>query len=152
MSCPITPNISSYHDGELPPEKVAEVEAHLSACDECTTELSSLRKMSAAFAAAPQPYLNDMARARILRGARSTERSRQIAAFARPFAAAAAIILAVGLPLLVSAESQGTTGPATPPTWEASVITPVSDLSSRAAAPQDQFTDWMAADLTVARR
>lgn len=40
--------ISAYADGELPPARAAEVEAHLATCTECARELALIRTMGEA--------------------------------------------------------------------------------------------------------
>ena len=48
--CPqeIQQQVQAYHDGELPAQGRAAVEAHLAVCADCTSELTRLRALSAA--------------------------------------------------------------------------------------------------------
>jgi anti-sigma factor RsiW len=156
MTCHYSPTLSSYYDGELSPAQAADVEAHLATCDACAAELRALKRISAVTASAAPVQLSQMGRARILAGLRAGERNRQIMAIARPFAAAASVILAVGLPLLFAAPGQSTPSSATAssggaPVWEAAMISRDSETVARSTTA-DQITEWVAADLTVAAR
>lgn len=156
MTCHYSPTLSSYYDGQLPPAQAADVEAHLATCDLCASELRALKRISAVAAGAAPVKLSQMGRARILAGLRASERNRQIISIARPFAAAASIILAVGLPLLFTAPSQSSASTATAssagaPVWEAALFSRDSESVAR-STNAEQLTDWVATDLTVASR
>jgi len=49
--CPQIQSISAYHDGELSAERRAAVEQHLLECASCSSELASLKHLSARVAA-----------------------------------------------------------------------------------------------------
>jgi anti-sigma factor RsiW len=51
------PEISSYLDGALDPERRAGVELHLSSCADCRAELESLRHLKLALSSAPRKRL-----------------------------------------------------------------------------------------------
>jgi hypothetical protein len=95
--------LSAYLDGELPPEERALVDAHLSACAECTAFLAALAAADRAAAAlpaeAPDGYFDafpSRVRARI-EARRAEARPGRLPAWA--WAAAAALVLAVVTPL-----------------------------------------------------
>ena len=50
MTCPHTPDVSTYLDGELSPGATEELRVHLETCRLCQQEFESLRSLSALFA------------------------------------------------------------------------------------------------------
>jgi anti-sigma factor RsiW len=155
MTCHYLPTLSSYHDGELSPGQAADLEAHLSSCASCRGELRALRRISAVMDHAPRLELSKSARGRILAGLRAGERNRQIMTLARPFAAAASVIVALGLPLLLAAPAStsttSTASLASAPVWEATLLSHDSESVARSTS-QDQVAEWVAADLASNRR
>lgn len=55
MPDPIFNKLSAYLDGELGPREIAEVEAHVTVCAECRTELDDLRQLSSRLSGASLP-------------------------------------------------------------------------------------------------
>lgn len=144
--------LSAYHDGELSAAATAEVESHLLSCPECQQTVASYRKLSATFDRAPLPTLSPAAAARILRDAAAAERYRILTSIARPFAAAAVLILSLGIPLLaVSPDvSASSTASPVPTSWESTLLT--RDTDPTRTNPQVQLADFIASDLATARR
>ena len=90
--------IGSYHDGELNPNRRAEVETHLPACPQCTAHLASLRRISTRLSAFPvgDISLTEQSRLhRLLNRATVELADRAILRMALPLAALAACVLVV---------------------------------------------------------
>jgi anti-sigma factor RsiW len=155
MKLPCDPQlVSRYHDGELLADEREVLEDHLRGCGECRAVLAGMRKMSAVFDRAEVAVLTPMARARILRSAVAAQRSVAILSMARPFAMAAGLILALGLPLLVlknpNQRANAVMMTPTPATWETTLL--VRDADPARSTPQIQFAEFVANDLATARR
>jgi anti-sigma factor RsiW len=54
MSCAFEDDLTAYLDGELPPARRAEVEAHLGTCEECQRTQALLRRTLTSLAALPE--------------------------------------------------------------------------------------------------
>ena len=54
MSCAFEEELTAYIDGELPPARRAEMEAHLGACAECRSTEALLRRTLTSLAALPE--------------------------------------------------------------------------------------------------
>jgi anti-sigma factor RsiW len=54
MSCAFEEELTAYLDGELPPARRAEVEAHLGTCEECQRTEALLRRTLTSLAALPE--------------------------------------------------------------------------------------------------
>jgi anti-sigma factor RsiW len=159
MKCGESHLLSGYHDGELSAELERHVTEHLERCDECRAELAVYQQMSAVFMSAPRLRLSTGAYDRIVESVSVPGWVRLMLPVARPFAAAAGILLAVGLPALVllggsagSASGMGgmgsaaVGGPVAPAAWEATALS--RDPEAVASLPQSQFAEWMASDLS----
>jgi anti-sigma factor RsiW len=59
--------LSDYIDGDLPPDLLAEIEAHLATCPNCRLAADTLRKTVSLYQTAPQPALSAAGRARLLK-------------------------------------------------------------------------------------
>ena len=92
MSCDQSDKIHAFHDGELPPERRADVEAHLRLCAACAQLLVELRALSRMVMAAPLP---DIAGPNIgrLYGAWHVSRQRGLLRISSWLSAAAAAVL-----------------------------------------------------------
>lgn len=157
MPCPQDNLISRFHDGELTADEQALVESHLAVCEQCRRALRSYRRVSAVFDRAEPVRLSNAARDRILLEVRSAARWRVVSQITRPFAIAAAVILALGVPLLAlspqgsaTGEVPTTTAAAFPVGWEATLLT--RDTEPARDMPQVQLAEFMATDLSLARR
>lgn len=154
--CPPTEVVSAFHDGELSPEREAIVREHLAACAGCRAELTVYRRVSAAFDDAPALRLSATARGRIFDALSTPAWVRLVLPVARPFAAAAAVLLAVGIPVLISRDAGAGTTVTTvnvPAAWETTVVTGTAySGETPASASNAQFADWVVADLSAGRR
>lgn len=156
MTCDQNDNLSAYHDGEMSPERAAQFEAHLAACEACRIGLAQLRRLSVSFAMAPKLELSAAARRRIEAALGVPAWVRLVLPVARPFAAAAVLLMAVGLPVLAinggahQAETASATA-AVPAMWETTVVARDANTSDVTPAAQAQFADWVVADLSSAR-
>ena len=147
MNCPIE-LVHAYHDGQLQPARVAEVEAHLSDCADCRDLLADLKKVSALVAAAPMAEPTPHAATRMQQAwwaARAAQERgvRRVASWLT--AAAAAVMLAA---MVWSPAPQRT---------ETVVLAPDLLLPPTTVAdePQDETIDaaqWIADDLALAMR
>ena len=54
MSCTFEEDLTAYVDGELPPARRAEVEAHLGTCEECRSTEALLRRTLTSLSALPE--------------------------------------------------------------------------------------------------
>jgi anti-sigma factor RsiW len=54
MSCAFEEDLTAYIDGELPPARRSEVEAHLGTCQECQSTEALLRRTLSSMAALPE--------------------------------------------------------------------------------------------------
>jgi anti-sigma factor RsiW len=90
MGCEKQNKIGAYLDRELPETERASVEAHLSACSECSAELARLQRLKNFLVAARMPQ---MVRPRAVFEARMN--SQRVVRFAEYLMAAAAIIIVV---------------------------------------------------------
>lgn len=158
MSCPSNEILSRYYDGEASGEEVSLVEAHLGDCAVCRGELAGYERVSLAFRGGPVLSLSAAARGRILDSVGMPSWVRMILPVARPFAAAAVILMAVGIPVLLSSEAGASGGAvqteakAVPLTWETQAIAPDSDLGAGGSVPaaeSAQYANWVVADLSV---
>lgn len=149
--CPKAELISPFHDGELSPEREAEVRAHIASCADCQAILLDLQKISAAFAAAPLVKLSAKARARLEDALLTPPWVRMLLPVARPFAAAAMLMIALGIPVLIGSASTKTADAAAllPTSWETEATALTQDTS---ASTQTQFATWIVTDLATARK
>ena len=53
--CAFGPLLSPYHDGELPPDRQAEVASHAAICLACRAELADIRQFSAVMTSSDRP-------------------------------------------------------------------------------------------------
>jgi len=90
--CPFSPQVSAYHDGELPVAERQELERHMVLCPSCAEELGHLRCLSKLLAQAPSPALPDGFVDRLRAGVDSA-REQVIVHTVWPALAAAALLL-----------------------------------------------------------
>lgn len=164
MTCPMESRVSQLHDGELSPAELAEVQAHLGGCEACRAALRAYRRMSAVFDHAEPVRFAPEARLELRRRLLRSARWGVAARWARPVAVAAAMILALGIPLLVWTPAESTSpltaGQASsatasvlplPTGWETTFLTRDAEPVAR-EFPQVQFADFVAWDLAQSRR
>lgn len=114
MHCdPIRDQLGAWIDGELPEAQAAAIEAHLRACDACRSEADVLRRLAAVLTPPDRAlHLPEPVRAALWQRIEATLDARQSAAppagparaqrartwrVLRPMAAAAAVLIAIGL-------------------------------------------------------
>src|SRR5687768_12217893 len=139
--------IHAYHDGELPADRRAAVEAHVNACDPCGALLADLRRMSQLVAAAPMADLPPHAMKRMQQAwwAAQDRGVRRIAGWLT--AAAAAVIFAA----VILSPSQR---PESSPSFQLATLMPPAE-SPEQDEPQNEVIDaaqWIANDIALAMR
>ena len=124
MSCEWDIKIQALHDGELPLDERAAVEAHAVSCPECAAQLQSLGRMARFLRAPVIPAMNELSVARINKnlGERiAAERlnGRRTARLAGWLTAAAAVVLtACTVGLYSMSDMSGQVRPAGTEGWE----------------------------------
>ncbi|HEY2587635.1 MAG TPA: zf-HC2 domain-containing protein [Tepidisphaeraceae bacterium] len=144
-TCPYSPQISAYHDGELTGEARRQLEEHLgSACPACATELEQWRRLSALVVAAPIPHLPESARQHLYQLAPTVREAGFIRLAEWTTALAASVLIAVSAWMMVNRPQR--TAPvvadADVPTWRVAMVT-ASETPSEAQA-EPQFADYVA--------
>src|ERR1043165_8769082 len=130
MTCDQANQIHAYHDGELPADQRASVQAHLRECAECRELLAQLQALSSLFVSARlDPMPNDAIDR--LEAAWDAAQDRAILRISSWLTAAAAAVL-VGAIVLLPKETGGQ--PTEPGVWqEVAVTTPVDQRDSARA-------------------
>ena len=150
MSCEFETQIHAYHDGELPANQRALLEAHLKECDECTELLADLRRMSRLVAAAPMADMPGAVVGRIEAAWKSARGDRGVLRIAEWLTGAAAAVLLGALLLWPSQVGEAT---AHAGTWQATAVMPPAEVRGDDAVPDVVgAAQWMANDLSVAER
>ena len=119
MEHPSVDDLSAFLDGELAPEEQSSVDLHVAGCGSCTTILDRFRGVRDLLAALPRPVPDDEDRAawrgaveREVRGATVTPIApRRRHALPWAVAAAVALLVAVGFPLLRRSSPPTASGP-----------------------------------------
>lgn len=143
MDCDKTNDIHAYHDGELDPTRIAEVEAHLARCPPCAALLTSLRKLSGMLVRAPLPQVSVPIANFYAVWERNKDRA--LLRITSWLTAAAACLL---LGALLAFPRNRTIATARPGPWEAAAVTPADQLPRESDAELVQVAQWMAADLS----
>ena len=137
--------IDAYHDGELPRDERAAVEAHLSGCADCRDALEAARHTSRLFAGATMPQLPAGAVGRMYGawaiGMRSA-RDRAVLRIASWLTAAAAVLVAGLIGLRNAPEPRGGSL-----AWDAPVATE-APVEATTAPELVQVAQWQAEDLS----
>jgi anti-sigma factor RsiW len=95
-TCPYSPQISAYHDGELTGEARRQLEEHLgSACPACAAELEQWRRLSSLIGSAPAPGLPEAAKQRLYQLAPTVREAGFIRLAEWTTALAASVLIAV---------------------------------------------------------
>ena len=117
--CPYISWIGAYHDGELPDDRKALVERHLSECGQCQAEREGLRRLSSVLASMSSPTLPRIA-SRRLHAQVDALTERNLLRFAELLSGVAAAVL-----ILASAWMARTTEVAAEPlpTWQRAALT-----------------------------
>lgn len=153
MNCPTPQELSAYFDRELATARAAEVESHLADCPSCVNELATYAAFSRSLASTEPVALSPAARNRIraaLHGelSRSVSWVRQLAQLSRPVAAAAVLMIVVGVPLVLRAdlgnEPHSTLASSALPEWQATMLNP----PTASDAGEQTLADWIVSDLS----
>jgi len=140
--CKHTREISAYHDGELPLEERARLDAHISRCPACALELERLRSISRLLMEHGSPEMPAIALNRLHAGLPGT-RDSAIPRMARMLTAAAAAVLVVCGAWLWS--GAGANGSDEFPSWERVAVTLQVDPANE---PQ-QIAQWISENLLL---
>ena len=143
-TCPYSPQISAYHDGELTGEARRQLEEHLgSACPACAAELEQWRRLSALVVSAPIPHLPDAARDRLYQLAPTVREAGFIRLAEWTTALAASVLIAVSGWMMVNRQRTApAAGPGLQP-WQVSMVVASSDQPADSQA-EPQFADIVA--------
>lgn len=110
-TCEHGPQLSAYHDGELPESHRSTLDAHLSQCLACQAELREIQTLSQALHSAQLPALPAEARERLTIAGHYAPRRGALRAV-RAFMAIAAVIFLVAAGSLMIQIKQAARGPA----------------------------------------
>jgi anti-sigma factor RsiW len=151
--CEFAGDVDAYHDGELPPDRREQFEAHLAGCATCARELKALRAISARLASAGLSEIPADVLGRLHAGVprRVGAGERAILRIAGALTTAAAAVLLFGLVgLFRSSQSDQSRMTA----WEQAAVTLQVDnldsLDSDSTAGQDptRLVVWTSDDFT----
>jgi anti-sigma factor RsiW len=151
MSCEWSSQIHLYHDGELPVEQRAAVEAHLQSCVDCHALLTELRGLSGLFARSSMTGIEPAAMQR-LRDRRYILPDTGVLRIAGWLTAAAAAVLLAALPMLHREDRANDTAlVASADVLDTVAVTPPTDVEN---SHNDlvALAQWMSDDLTVNER
>jgi anti-sigma factor RsiW len=150
MTCPNEPQVHAYHDGELPPAERAAAEAHIAACEPCSSLLNDLREISRRIGLAPLPEVAAVGFERLY-DTWHAARERGVLRITRWLTAAAAAILVGSLLVLPSDKTNKSNdlATATPSNWEpVALMAPVvEDPATTRGEELVEVAQWMADDL-----
>lgn len=140
-TCPYSPQISAYHDGELGPEARLQLEQHLSSnCPACVLELQQWRRLSALILSAAAPVLPATARAKLYRLAPTVREASFVRLAEWTTALAASVLIAVSAWMMVNQKSSAS--PSQPARWQTVALATSGDVESEAQA-EPQFVDYV---------
>jgi anti-sigma factor RsiW len=147
MNCEFSQQLEAYHDGELPVDAHAAMQAHLLSCPACSQQLAELAAMSNLFATAPVPRLSQISQHR-LHHKLTDEMDRGLVRLAWSLSAVAAGIMVVGSAWLMQLGNVPAAGPvatvqAAPPWADVHATAEAETVSREAATPVAQ---WYLAD------
>jgi anti-sigma factor RsiW len=143
-TCPYSPQISAYHDGELTGEARRQLEEHLSsACPACAAELEQWRRLSTLIVSAPIPHLPQTAKAKLYQLAPTVREAGFIRLAEWTTALAASVLIAVSGWMMINRQQQAApvTETGVSP-WAVSMVTASETPSESQAEPQ--FVDYVA--------
>lgn len=142
--CEFSEQLNAYLDGELPEERRIALEQHMAACQQCVSEIASLRQISGMLKQWDGPQLSMIAMARLHRAidAEGFNRLRRLALSLSSLAATLA------LATMLWAYQGG--GIAAPAAWERIAITPGAqraDDATAGAGEEVATAQWVVTDL-----
>lgn len=139
--CPKERAIEAYHDGELPPEQIPALEAHLAKCNPCQLIVQRIVVLSRLLSESTGPQLSQIARARVYRRVEAAL-DRGLVRLAWTFSGMAASVLLAGSLWLASAKQ--TPAAAAAPPWISVAYS--SETGSSASQPATPAAEWYLAD------
>lgn len=140
--------IHAYHDGELPADRRASVEAHLNDCADCRELLADLRRMSQLVAAAPLADMPAQAMKRMQQACWAAHDRGVLRVASWLTATAAAVMFAA---VVFSPADRGDSGSS----WQVSaMLTPPAEFADEAQQDDEIVVaaQWIANDLSLAER
>ena len=143
--CDRMPELSLYHDGEMPGEGRAAFEAHLASCPACARELEELRSLSRRLGALERPKVSPALLGRFYR-ASGAMREGVVLRTAEWLGAAAAAILVAASAWLWQTDARAGARTAVPDAWE---LTAMGIRQDAAVSENHQLAQWMVAGLTA---
>lgn len=150
-----------YHDAELSPAELREVETHLASCDACCALLDDLRGMSQWIASAQMPAVETVRLNAIAHSAWHASSDRGVRRLAGWITAVAAAVMVFALLDVPSEHSNGnfngnsqaavTGSIAVAADWEQAAIMPPGAMTLSDDGDRDlvKFAQWMTSDLDV---
>lgn len=144
-SCEFAEFLMLYHDGELPPDRRAEMEGHLRDCAECAAELARYRTLSALLGEETPPEMPKGMIERLHAAVRPV-REYEIVRTCRWTAAVAASLLVACIGWLARSDAYANGAVQSPAIWEVAAVTLDTELPETES--NDTFTEWMVSDLS----
>jgi anti-sigma factor RsiW len=145
-TCPYSPQISAYHDGELADEARLQLEQHLSSnCPACALELQQWRRLSALIVSAASPVLPERAKQKLYQLAPAVRDASFIRLAEWATALAASVLIAVSAWMMIGRQSS-TLAQGEPAPWKTVAfgdsLATASDTALDAQA-EPQFVDYV---------
>ncbi|HYO09339.1 MAG TPA: zf-HC2 domain-containing protein [Tepidisphaeraceae bacterium] len=151
MSCQQGTDIQAYHDGELSPDRVASVEAHLAGCGDCRALLADLGALAAMVRSAPLAPAPAGAVQRLADRAWNYERDRgvmRISAWLTGVAAAVLVGSMLYWPTVGASSGDGNAQASAASAWQTSALMPPADAGED--VPDVVIAaQWIASDLSA---
>lgn len=141
-TCPYSPQISTYHDGELADEDRLQLEQHLSSnCPACALELQQWRRLSALIFSAAAPVLPARAKAKLYQLAPTVREASFVRLAEWTTALAASVLIAVSGWMMINQRSSAR-APNQPAPWQTVALATSGDVESDSQA-EPQFVDYV---------
>ncbi len=150
MTCDQSAQIHAYHDGALPADAIAALDAHLAGCVDCSALLSDLRGLSHLIDVAPIAAMPPEVMARIGLNLRAA-RERGLLRMTGWLTGAAAAVLVGALWLYPERGSVDGTGHPAAQAWHTLAVMPPAEPQDE-NPPEVALAMWMANDLAVGER
>lgn len=146
-TCPYSPQISAYHDGQLADEVRLQVEQHLnSACPACALELQQWRRLSSLIFASAAPALPEGVRKNLYKLAPAVREASFIRLAEWTTALAASVLIAVSAWMMIGRQPSGAQ-PSEPARWTTYAFG--DSLATTTDVPSDSQADPQFVDYVV---